>query len=229
MRRVAAQPYPNPFYRTFYESELYPMNTATESALSAAHKLIHSNVHWRFEVPRGHLDLDSRPLSITANFTSAEATRDGETFLRGKVVDEYGWWHTGLVFSMDRLPEGMERVGYMPPDDAPFSVGMRFEWRHGLLRLVVPNDVALRLNAWRKEHWHEIPGVGDGYSDNARRGTWAHRTLAYLHSVQCHTTDDMPFIEGESFMVDGNRDYDLLVTTSGVRCTFPTVGYHFSG
>lgn len=212
------------------------MTTTATFNPTKPYDLIHPMVHVKFTMPAGHYNLDSKPLTLTANFQSLQENGGG-SWLRGKAIDEYGWWHTGLTLATDRLADTeFERVGYQHPDPAPFPVGVGFDWRHGMLRLTVPDDVALRLKAWRDGHWHEIRGVGAGYSDDARRGSWAHRALAYLHSVQCHTTDDLPFIQGESMESQrnehghlGSEAYGLLVSTCGVRSSFPTGGFHFEG
>jgi hypothetical protein len=170
---------------------------------------------------------------VVVNFDTVNETGD-TVFLRGSAVDEYGWWHRELVVDLHRV-DGMERFrGRIPePETAPFSVDMRFEWRRGLIRLVVPDEVAARLKTWTREHWHEFVGMGDGYSDSAEPGTWEHRALAYLHSIQSHLRDPYVFIEGESFIPNPeklHRNYELFVTTSGVRHgRVPTAGFYFSG
>lgn len=170
---------------------------------------------------------------IVANFDTVNET-PRSTFLRGSAVDQYGWWHRELVIELEHV-DGLERFhGRIPePEPAPFTVNMSFDWRRGLIRLVVPDEVAARLKTWTREHWHEFVGMGDGYSDSPESGTWEHRALAYLHSIQSHLRDPYVFIEGESFIPDPqkqHRNYDLFVTTSGVRHgRVPTAGFYFSG
>ena len=170
---------------------------------------------------------------IVVNFDTVNEN-PGSTFLRGSAVDRYGWWHREMVIDLQHV-DGLERFRgrYPEPEPAPFTVDMRFEWRRSLVRLVVPDEVAADLKSWTREHWHEFVGMGDGYSDSPEVGTWEHRALAYLHSVQSHLRDPYVFIEGESFIPGPNtlhRNYDLFVTTSGVRHgRVPTAGFYFSG
>lgn len=209
------------------------MNTHTPPR--KPYDLIHPNMVWSFTMPRGYYG--TKPVDVVANFQLCTDLTDGKHLLIGRAIDEYGWWHGPVRVALESLPE-LERVGYGEPEPAPFPVTVGFDWRAGLVRLQIPDDVARRLRAWSRAHWHEYVGMGDGYSDSPKRGTWEHRTLAYLHSVQSHLTDDMPFIEGESMhtMRDAHghlpaAGYDLLVTTCGVkaRSGCPTSGFHFTG
>lgn len=210
------------------------MTTTTKSPRAAAYDYAHCNLYWKYTAPKGYYSDGAQ--TVIVNFTKVVELTDGQVVLEAKAIDDYGWWHTGLTVPFKHLA-GLERVGYPLPADAPFPVGMRFEWRHGVIRLTVPDDIARRLKSWSQEHWHEVDGYATGYTDPARHGTWAHRALAYLHSVQSHTTCRYPFVEGESFasMKDqhGNavaEAYELLVTTCGVTTAgMPTTGFHFSG
>ncbi len=171
---------------------------------------------------------------VTAHFDDRTERVNGD-LLVGTYVDSYGWWHKRVVLDFSNLPADLRRVGYKEPEDAPFEVSMRFEWRRGCIRLVIPDDDVRRLVAWKRDHWTEIPGVADGYSAAPRRGSWEHRALSYLHSVQSHTTDSMPFIEGVGFGPSkdehGNRaDYGLLLSCSGIsRDAQPNGRFYFSG
>lgn len=195
--------------------------------MHTAYSFIHPNLFWTFTTGYGE---------VTARFKDVTTLGDGRELLSGVCVDEYGWWHRKVHLDLSNVQD-LRRVSGSPyPEPAPFAVSVTFEWRPGLIRLTVPDDVARRLDKWRKDHWTEIVGCADGYSATAKRGTWAHRALAYLHSVQSHTTDDMPFVEGVSFASTGDehgngKDYSLLVTTCGIHANTsnPTVGFHFRG
>lgn len=201
------------------------------TAIRSPWELVHMNAHWTYENEAGD--------EITANFDTVTPTNDGSTFVSGKAVDEYGWWHRRTVISLDTVKNLRRAVGYKEPEPAPFRVGIGFEWRHSVIRLTIPDDDASRLRKWKADHWTEIPGVADGYSSCPRRGTWEHRALAYLHSMQSHLLDDPhPFIEGESFssMKDHHgharpEAWDVFVSTYGVCANVAnaTGGFHFQG
>lgn len=199
--------------------------TTDTMTLKDAWGLIHPLVTYRVPVRTGH---------AIAHFDTAVELTDGRVVVKGTVVDEYGWWHSGFTVEA----HDFDKAGFDAPQEAPFPVGVNFEWRRGLIRLTIPDDAASRLRIWRNEHWHEFYGYNDGYTDTARRGTWEHKALAYLHSVQSHLTDNMPFIEGESFASMRNEHghalpgaYDIFVSTSGVRANVakPNCGFHFAG
>lgn len=191
--------------------------------------LMHMNAHWAYTTSHG---------GVVANFDGITTLTDGREILTGKAVDEYGWWHRKVTLDCMTVRNLHRAAGYPEPEPAPFRVGIRFEWRHSCLRLVIPDDAARRLRDWKVSHWTEVSGYATGYTAAAKRGSWEHRALAYIHSVQSRTDDDMPFVEGESF--ESMRDehghatpgaYDLMPMTCGVStnpCN-PTTGFHITG
>lgn len=195
--------------------------------------IAHGAHTWRYDAHDGS--------EVTAHFGEVhgpEGRTDGATFLRGYAVDEYGWWHAPATIDPANVRNFHAANGYPNPEPAPFAATPTFEWRRHLIRLVIPDDVARKLAEWKREHWIEIPGVAAGYTPPARRGTWAHRTMAFLHSIASHLTDTNPFVQGESF--ESMRDehghatagaYDLFVSTYGVCADIsnPARGFHFQG
>lgn len=191
--------------------------------------LVHMNAHWAFTTSGG---------PVIANFDTVTTLTDGTDLLSGKAVDEYGWWHRRVTLAATQVRDLCRVSGYKEPEPAPFPVSVRFEWRHSCVRLVIPDDAARRLRDWKVANWTEVQGAATGYTANAKRGSWEHRALAYIHAVQSRTDDNMPFVEGESF--DSMRDehgralpaaYDLMPMTCGVSthpCN-PTAGFHITG
>lgn len=189
--------------------------------------LVHPALNWTWT--------DRQAGKVTAHFDTATKLTTGADLVTGTYVDEYGWWHARVSLNLTDLPADLTRTGYNEPEAAPFPVTMNFEWRRGLVRLGIPDDVCRRLDAWKRDHWTEIHGMADGYSSSPKRGTWEHRALSYLHSVQSHTTDRMPFIEGVGFAAtkdaNGNgADYGLMLSTCGISTdNMPNARFYFSG
>lgn len=189
---------------------------------------VHMNAYWQVDTGYG---------IVTANFTTVEERKD-RTLLRGVAADEFGWWHGPLTICLTPETILVRATRSVMADEAPFRVGVTFDRSRRFLRLTVPDDVARRLNEWKREHWTEFPGVADGSSSCTDKGSWEHKALAYLHAVQSQLADQHTFIEGEGF--EGMKDMhgnarpgasDILVSTGGVRVNLanPTIGFHFSG
>ena len=185
--------------------------------------MTHPTTVWSF-VAHGH--------TVVANFDEVNESAD-RTYLSGAAVDVYGWWHRRVVLDLSRVRGLCRHLGPLPaPEPEPFRVGVKFDAYRDSVRLTVPDDVARRLTAWRDGHWHEVPGVGDGWSDKAKPGTWEHRALAYVHAVQSRLHQTVsPFVEGESYSaLSAGRWSDasaLFVSLSGVTAdgTNPTTGF----
>ena len=174
--------------------------------MRSAWSMVHPNINWAFVV-------DGR--DVLANFDQAT-----ETNVIGSAVDCYGWWHRQMVLNLTHVTGLVRFTGDVPtPEPEPFRVGVRLDFRRDFIRLVVPDDVARRLSDWSEAHWHEYHGIAYGFSDTAEPGSWEHRAMAYLHSIQSLTRSEvMTMIQGESY-------------TSGVKASNanPTTGFHFTG
>lgn len=200
------------------------MSTLT---VRSPYDLIHMNLYWTWTHPQAG--------KVTAHFDSTTELDKGGPLVVGTYVDEYGWWHSRVILDMANLPTDLARTGYKEPEARPFPVTMDFEWRRGLVRLGIPDDVCRRLVTWKSDHWTELHGVADGYSSSPKRGTWEHRALSYLHSCQSHTTDRMPFIEGVGFAATKDEhghgaDYGLMLSTCGISSdNMPNARFYFSG
>jgi hypothetical protein len=199
----------------------------TIPAIRSPYDLVHMNAYWTWTAATG---------TVTGHFDTVTTLTDGCLILSGTCVDEYGWWHGPINLDFATVADLRRAPGYREPEPAPFPVTVNFEWRRGLIRLAIPDDACRRLRAWKVAHWTEIPGVADGYSADVKRGTWEHRAMSYLHSVQSHVTDSMPFIEGETLASTGDqhgngKNYDLLLSTCGIAShpSNPSLGLHFRG